>query len=275
MKTFKQFNESITNLLKPKSEEEIMKYIEGLNQTELNEMLMDAVRSNQIDKVQIFLNAGADPNTKNEKGNTVLFFAVIGGITAKPNEKTIEMLLKNGADPNILNNREIDTLKYAERWKRSDNVINLIKKYKKNLVSFNENVRDLLQPKSKEEILSSFVNSDTKYEIINKDVFLNSYHTYNLSHPIKYSDLVDLFEKPQQNESHIGKNERPNTYFKWILKTEDNVYIQIYDYQGPTYEELKNDKPYHWKMTIGKEEGSIKYEKYYNNIMFHIYNKIL
>ena len=161
LKQYVKVDESVRDKMTPKSEEDILKSIEGLDQMALDQKLLDAVQKHQIDRIQILLNAGANPNTKDGAGNTLLFKAIVGGIVSKPNIEIASMLLKNGADPTNTNNRGVDTLKWAEIWKKWD-MVELLKQY----IKVEESVRDKMIPKSDEEINKSIeqANRNVKEE---------------------------------------------------------------------------------------------------------------
>ena len=61
-----------------------------------NAKLLKAVKSEDLEKVQLLLKSGADPNTKDMVGRYVLVFAA-----AKNNVKIVKSLLDAGADPNV------------------------------------------------------------------------------------------------------------------------------------------------------------------------------
>src|SRR5262245_48464482 len=61
----------------------------------LNEQLLEAARTGNLQRVQELLNKGADIQTKNKYGTTPLFFAA-----AKGHLEVARFLLEKGADPN-------------------------------------------------------------------------------------------------------------------------------------------------------------------------------
>ncbi len=60
--------------------------------------LLAAIASNDLARVNVYLNAGADANYSGEDGTTPLGMAV-GSINNAPNPRIVEALLENGADP--------------------------------------------------------------------------------------------------------------------------------------------------------------------------------
>ncbi|MEM4331760.1 MAG: ankyrin repeat domain-containing protein [Candidatus Micrarchaeia archaeon] len=74
----------------------------------LSERLMDAVASNNLKKVKNLIKKGADPNFRDERGFTPLFYAVIKG-----NYDIAEFLISQNADVNVKAKYEGDLMMYA------------------------------------------------------------------------------------------------------------------------------------------------------------------
>ena len=70
--------------------------------------LMRAVANGMIDRIRFLIEEGADVNAQNNKGNTVLMYAI-----DTCNKEVAELLLKNGANPNLLNNQKLGALAMA------------------------------------------------------------------------------------------------------------------------------------------------------------------
>lgn len=152
MKTIKPYNtfvnESVRDMMKPKSEEDILNYVMGLSKEELNLFLVKSVLNQEILFIKIALQVGADPNTIDPKTKLcVLYRAVVGGITSQPNKEVIKMLLDAGADPTLKSKAGLVPLNNARSWKKWD-IYDLLQKY----VKTNESVRDMLKPKSMDDI---------------------------------------------------------------------------------------------------------------------------
>ena len=64
----------------------------------LNEALMEATEAGHVHVVRILLDAGANPNTSDSVGKTVIIYA-----SEKGNMDMVKMLLEAGADPNVIN----------------------------------------------------------------------------------------------------------------------------------------------------------------------------
>jgi len=115
---------NIDNLLKPKSEKNILKYLTKLYQMEKDEKLFDASIEGQLDIVKLLIKAGADINAKNEYGDTPLIVA------SRYNQMDIvKLLIKAGADINIKNKGGNTALMIAFRYGYEDIVDLLLKIY--------------------------------------------------------------------------------------------------------------------------------------------------
>jgi len=91
--------ESIIDILKPKSKEEIKKDLLKLSKRDKELLLIDAAFENKIEIVKLLLKAGVNVNAQDETGNTSLIYAAYG-----ENKKMIKILLDADADINIKDN---------------------------------------------------------------------------------------------------------------------------------------------------------------------------
>jgi ankyrin repeat protein len=141
LKSLLKTNESVRDLMKPKSEKELIELYGKLTPEE--ELLKGTI--NYLPwVVKHALERGANPNEKYSKGVTVLMYAIT--------ENDIEMmkiLLDYGADPTIENQYGMTALRMWETWKGNKEMMDLLDKYKS---MTNESVRDLMKPKSEEEL---------------------------------------------------------------------------------------------------------------------------
>lgn len=72
--------------------------------------LMNAARSRNLDLVRLLLDAGADPNLQNNRGDTALISAVYWG---DDYTNVVELLIEEGADVKSRNNYGVSALRLA------------------------------------------------------------------------------------------------------------------------------------------------------------------
>ncbi len=82
-----------------------------------NEQLLDACMTGRATRVRELLAAGADPNARNEDGDTALIIASVQG-----NTETADALMEAGADPNVANVHGLTALMEASFWGNRDTV---------------------------------------------------------------------------------------------------------------------------------------------------------
>jgi len=109
------------NILKPKSEDDIIRDLSKLSQEEKNQKLIDASFYGYLDIVKILIEAGADVNTKNFFGYTPLLWASIYN-----HKEVVNLLIEAGADINAKNNYGYTALIYASGNNNKD-IIDLLK----------------------------------------------------------------------------------------------------------------------------------------------------
>ena len=78
-----------------------------------------------IDVVQLLLNAGADPDVKNDVGSTPLHFGALSGC-----QYVVKKLLNAGANPDQENFEGESPLHLAKEYGNKKNVVKLLKKRK-------------------------------------------------------------------------------------------------------------------------------------------------
>lgn len=71
--------------------------------------LFSAVEANNASEVELLLEAGANPNIQNNKGNTALIYAVLNN----ENKDIVELLLKSGIKVNTSNKINYTALMYV------------------------------------------------------------------------------------------------------------------------------------------------------------------
>jgi ankyrin repeat protein len=180
MKHLLSYNESLRDLMKPKSEEEILSELNSLTEEEKNEKFLISFFDNDLSIFKIFLDNGINIDTKNMNGYTLLMIASQNGdldrvkflleygadINAKSthnrtalifasysydmNMDVIKTLLDNGAFVNVKDKYGNSALSSA-RDKGYTDVIKLLKEYGAT-EDINESLRDLMKPKSEDEI---------------------------------------------------------------------------------------------------------------------------
>jgi len=146
---FDIYNESVRDLMKPKSEEDIKLSFRNLTQKEKDDKLLGASETAYLNVIKYLLKFGADINVKDMFGWTPLMYAVNSS-----DLETVKYLVEYGADIDIKNNNGFNALMLALDADYLDVANYLDLKSKK----IDESVRDLMKPKSEEDILSNIVN---------------------------------------------------------------------------------------------------------------------
>ena len=116
--------------------------------------LVEAGMNGQVDLIKLFLDKGADINAVSSINWTSLMYAICFG-----HYDAAKYLLDNGADINVKGNDGYTALTAT----KSSKMFDLIKQHMKT----NESVRDLLKPKSEEDIIKSLknMNPDEKLKV--------------------------------------------------------------------------------------------------------------
>lgn len=85
----------------------------------------DSMKYSTPKTVEILLKNGADPNLKDKNGKTALMHAVVMLGT----EKTVNLLLEYGADPNLKDNEGYTALMHASCYIKREKMIIILLKY--------------------------------------------------------------------------------------------------------------------------------------------------
>lgn len=182
IKSYKNFvNESVKDLMKPKSEEEISSNIKNFSQEKKDEYLVEAAHDGDLKMVKLLIESGADINTRNNYDLTVLMIASYRG-----HLEIVKYLIDNGADINIKNenNETAFTLSSME-----------VRNYLEEM-GINESVKDLMKGKSDEEILSAIksgVNSNYLFKALKDEV------DYSIIEKIIQFMTQDMFDDMSYN----------------------------------------------------------------------------
>jgi hypothetical protein len=212
----RRVNESVRDLMTPKSSDEInnltkdfspnKKLEYGINHgfKQLVEMSIDegadvnqrdmygktpliwvtsksVTSDDDIDIIKILLDNGADVNHKDSfGGQTALMFA-----SYKGDFEIVELLLNSGADASIKNKNNQTAMDFAEIEDHRV-VIYLLRR----LGKVDESVRDLMTPKSKEEI-----------RIATRELFLNHPVQYFMRFNSSYDELSEMFTEKEIRSS--------------------------------------------------------------------------
>ena len=116
--------ESIDNILKPKSEEDIIKELSKISKKDLDKKFLYAIKFKLINQIDLLIKAGANVNFQRGKF-TPLHYAIFD-----EDINIIKMLLDKGANVNIKNSEGETPLKYALSISfHRDDIIDLLKKY--------------------------------------------------------------------------------------------------------------------------------------------------
>jgi len=163
IKSYNNFvNESIKDLMKPKTGEEILSNIKNISQEKKNEYLVDAAHDGDLGMVKYLIKSGADINFKNNCDLTILMIASYTG-----HLEIVKYLIDNGANINIKNENDQTAFSLS-----SLEVRNYLEE-----IGINESVRDLMKGKSDEEILSAVkdkVNAEYLFKALKNEVDYSS-----------------------------------------------------------------------------------------------------
>ena len=101
--------------------EEIMNYLTQINAISYSDLLLNAAKIGDVNRISELILAGADVNAKNSDGNTALMWASAYGYT-----NAIIKLLELGADVNASNNDGWTALMWAAKNGHTNAIIKLV-----------------------------------------------------------------------------------------------------------------------------------------------------
>jgi len=116
---------NIKNILKPKSEEDIINDLSKLSKQDLDEFFSNIINNSNvsnISNIKLLLKYGADINYRNKIGWTALHYAVY-----YDKDEITEILLKHKANPNVMTYSGLTPLKLALKFNKR--IINMLKLY--------------------------------------------------------------------------------------------------------------------------------------------------
>ena len=257
--TYNKFiNESLKDLMKPKSEEEINNIISNWNP---NKRLVWASSNGYLDIVKKSLKDGADINWVNEypsKYNwTPLFYASLNGYY-----EIVEYLLKHGA---IVNN-EIMRYTYERGHYK---IIGLLKKYYTQ--NLNESLTDKMKPRSRKEILDAIkdLNDNNKIQYIYK---------YDLIDLFTEDEIRKYFKSLDNNYSKVSL--MFNYYKKFNIFSKDEIIDKIMNLESYDLKLILSDANIrdifsndNIKEILSKMDGKEKLRAIQDNLLYDFIDK--
>lgn len=171
------------------------------------------MENNRLEIVRLFLDAGADINRQDEKGNTPLMYAAIHG-----DHKMIALLMERGADERIQNKNGNNALHLCKYNKDPDSCRRIIINKQKN--QFKQQVRNSLPmlasqfsrytPQTKEDWLQIFLRQKHEMFCSDKDIYRYLGALWGMAEllDVEYSDLMlndkyELCERLRKKLSHM------------------------------------------------------------------------
>ena len=94
--------------------------------TAANEMMFKAMVEDDVERLELALSGGADPNAFDDDGISALQWAILGSGKAKTVYGQVKALLTAGANPNLANDRGWTPLHYASRFGGSEAVVSTL-----------------------------------------------------------------------------------------------------------------------------------------------------
>jgi hypothetical protein len=225
-------NENVRDLMKPKSEEDIEKAIQKLNP---DQQLLKGSANDIVWLVKQALDNGADVHTQND---AALQWACMNG-----HIEVVKILLDAGAHV-TRNGYAMQLAKISGH----NEIVKLLKQHTiigkiKNFIGFNESVRDLMKPKSEEEIkkvLDKIISLKDKLHYINK---------YKLQKLINSDELKEMLLDRIHNFFR-NSDEKEYLFFSYETRNIDN--LNMFDI-FPS----KNKDDINGKTVVGIDEESV------------------
>ena len=211
-------------------------------------LLRFACNNGELEIVKLLIEYGANIHVQNDKP--------LRWACEKGHYDVVKYLIEKGANIHVKNDMP---LKLALDNNHKD-IVKLLKNYTK----INESVRDLMTPKSKEEILKSLnANPDREFKRSEKDdsgwLIGKVFATYDI--------LVKLFGKPiELDDSYL--EEEAEQLFAWNIISNDGHILEIFDrHTRLTKNELMNiEHDWYIRGQIEQDAKDLAYFIYKNTI---------
>ena len=201
MKYLRTYNESVRDMMKPKSQEDQKKALDKM--IDPNEKLMFGVQENLPWAVKEAIEKGADVNLELKIfGNTMsdLFYSLLQYACYKGSTEIVKLLVKAGADIELDDELALRTA-IAHDHKEIIRLLN-------NPEMANESVRDAMIPKSKEDVMKSIKNMVPNEKLIlgcQKDIPWVVQLAFDEGADIEALGEKNLSEACRKNQTELAK----------------------------------------------------------------------
>jgi len=223
-----KIEESLRDEMKPKSDEEMKNIVKNYNLKQKKQFLFKLYKS----------------GFSNDKYKFYNYIRLMLGISVW--NRILKQIKLNPSKVNVLHVHPMEFIDVFNKYE-VDKLIELLLNMDKKT---NESIRDRMSPKSKEEILSSLDGDpNATFKKVNRDM-LSSWMIGEIN--TTYDDLVKLFGKPKEDD-WIGNN------FIWVLKTNNNRLISIYDNNSGLDKDEMKDISYKWHIggTVNQDANDL------------------
>jgi hypothetical protein len=175
MRHLRTYNESVRDMMKPISDEEIDKKLADMSYPQVAAKLLYAAQDGETKWAEKILDRGMSPNCKTQLGTTPLMFAVMRG-----HLDLVKLLLKRGANIYAKNNKGETVLDIIRSTPADFEGYNLTPEQKRNFrtyhrelaqvlrsydVNLDESLRDKMTPIPKDNVISGFKNKTREEKI--------------------------------------------------------------------------------------------------------------
>ena len=228
--------------------------------------LFAAIEYNDLEKVeQILKNDSSQINELNEEGISPLHISVI-----KSNLKMIDLLLRYGADSNIISQKEKQTplhFAYLNQNSMTEEILQELKKY-----NASDNVYDINKRKPSDYMNNSIINSGKEnINYNNTDEYSNSAEKKQINSNantimvITNENHFDSFmttNKEDDNKSNANSMNTNTAKTPSKLKEEEVININEYDDNNENNMTINSNNKYNTNNTINSKSDSINRRQY-------------